>query len=112
MTRCAFKLPDDRRAIACLQGRLRRTPFVDPNPFGHVHGDLLLIGNYLRISVDAGSPFPRQERTAGRVGRNLKSGNISLGRVGEQKNDASPSECLLSERPCRYGDEQAKTRSL
>ena len=99
MTRCAFKLPDDRRAIACLQGRLRRTPSVDPKPFGHVHGDLLLIGNYLRISVDAGSPFPRQERTAGRVGRNLKSGNISLGRVGEQKNDASRSECLLSERP-------------
>ncbi len=53
MTRCAFKLPDDRRAIACLQGRLCRTPSVDPKPFGHVHGDLLLIGNHLRISVES-----------------------------------------------------------
>jgi len=53
MTRCAFKLLDDRPAIACLQGRLRRTSFVDPKPFGHVHGDLLLIGNYLRISGES-----------------------------------------------------------
>src|SRR6266850_3399635 len=54
---------------------------------------------FLPFDLDAGSPFPRQERTAGRVGRNLKSGNISLGGVGEQKNDASLSECLLSKRP-------------